>query len=298
LAHLSISFSRVLRIEIICNQKTQTTMKLETLKKLYVTQLRDIYDSESRILKALPQMAEAAQHPQLKRAFERHESETQEQIRRLEQIFDALGQSPKGETCEATQGLIKEGQEMISAGGDADVRDAGLIGAAQKIEHYEIANYGTVATYAKMLGERQALQLLTTSLAEEKRTDKLLTTLAKSFVNNDAYQSNQAYGDEDYDYERASGIGFSIVSLLIGVAAGVAAGILLAPSSGAESRRFIANKANQFGGQIGDQFNSTFKKDKQASSAAQRNNTETYVTPDYNRPSTSGYSNFGSPANL
>lgn len=281
-------------------------MKLETLKKLYVTQLRDIYDSESRILKALPQMAEAAHHPQLKRAFERHETETQEQISRLEQIFDALGQSPKGETCEATLGLIKEGQEMISAGGDPDVRDAGLIGAAQKIEHYEIANYGTVATYAKMLGERQALQLLTTSLEEEKRTDKLLTTLAKSFVNSDAYQSyqsNQAYGDEDYDYETASGIGLSIITLLIGAAAGVAAGMLLAPSSGAESRRFISEKANRVGGQIGDQFNNTFRKEKSTNVTTQRNNTETFVTPDYNRPdynrpSTTGYGDFDSPANL
>ena len=276
-------------------------MKLETLKKLYVTQLRDIYDSESRILKALPQMAEAAQHPQLKRAFERHESETQEQIRRLEQIFDALGQSPKGETCEATQGLMKEGQEMISAGGDADVRDAGLIGAAQKIEHYEIANYGTVATYAKMLGERQALQLLTTTLEEEKRTDKLLTTLAKSFVNSDAYRSNpsnQSYDDGGFDYETASSIGFSIITLLIGAAAGVAAGMLLAPSSGAESRRFIANKANQFGGQIGNQFNSTFKKDKSTNVTTQRNNTDTYVTSSYNRSTTTGYTDFDSPANL
>jgi ferritin-like metal-binding protein YciE len=279
-------------------------MKLETLKKLYVTQLRDIYDSESRILKALPQMAEAAHHPQLKRAFERHESETQQQIKRLEQIFDALGQSPKGETCEATQGLIKEGQEMINASGDSDVRDAGLIGAAQKIEHYEIANYGTVATYAKMLGERQALQLLTTSLEEEKRTDKLLTTLAKSFVNSDAYrsyQSNQAYGsdgDDDYDYEAASGIGFSIITLLLGAAAGVAAGMLLAPASGAQSRRFLTEKANQFGGQIGTQFNNTFKKDKSTNVTTQRNNTDTYVTPNYNRSTSTGYNDFGSPANL
>jgi ferritin-like metal-binding protein YciE len=277
-------------------------MKLETLKKLYVTQLRDIYDSESRILKALPQMAQAAHHPQLKRAFERHESETQEQINRLEQIFDALGQSPKGETCEATVGLIKEGQEMISAGGDQDVRDAGLIGAAQKIEHYEIANYGTVATYAKMLGERQALQLLTTSLEEEKRTDKLLTTLAKSFVNSDAYRSyqnsNKSNSSDDYDYESASGIGFSIITLLIGAAAGVAAGMLLAPSSGAQSRRFITEKANQFGGQLGDQFNNTFKKDKDKSTnvTTQRNTTDTYVTPNYNRPA--GLNDFNSPANL
>jgi ferritin-like metal-binding protein YciE len=276
-------------------------MKLETLKKLYFTQLRDIYDSESRILKALPQMAEAAQHPQLKSAFQRHESETREQINRLEQIFDAMGQSPKGETCEATQGLIKEGQQIINAGGDPDVRDAGLVGAAQKIEHYEIANYGTVATYAQMLGERQALQLLTASLEEEKRTDKLLTTLAKSFINNDAYQaedSNQAYGnDGGFDYETASGAGFSIIALLIGAAAGVAAGMLLAPSSGADNRRFITEKANRFGSQIGDQFNNTFKKDKSTNVTTQRNNTDTYVTPNYNRPSTS-LNDFGSPANL
>lgn len=277
-------------------------MKLETLKKLYLSQLRDIYDSESRILKAIPQMAEAAHHPQLKSAFQRHESETREQINRLEQIFDALGLSPKGETCEATQGLIKEGQQIINAGGDQDVRDAGLIGAAQKIEHYEIANYGTVATYAQMLGERQALQLLTASLEEEKRTDKLLTTLAKSFINNDAYRaddSNQSYGnDGGFDYETASGVGFSIITLLIGAAAGVAAGMLLAPSSGAQNRRFITEKANQFGSQIGDQFNNTFKKDKSTNVTTQRNNTDTYVTPNYNRPSTTSLNDFNSPANL
>jgi ferritin-like metal-binding protein YciE len=276
-------------------------MKLETLKKLYVTQLKDIYDSESRILKAIPQMAEAAHHPQLKSAFQRHENETREQINRLEQIFEALGQSPKGETCEATQGLIKEGQEMISATGDPDVRDAGLIGAAQKIEHYEIANYGTVATYAQMLGERRALQLLTTSLEEEKRTDKLLTTLAKSFVNNDAYRAyqsdNKSNGNDEYDYESASGIGFSIITLLIGAAAGVAAGMLLAPSSGAQSRRFITEKANQFGGQVGTQFNKTFKKDKSTNVTTQRNTTDTYVTPNYNRPTT-GLNDYSSPASL
>jgi hypothetical protein len=177
-----------------------------------------------------------------------------------------------------------------------------LIGAAQKIEHYEIANYGTVATYAQMLGERQALQLLTASLEEEKRTDKLLTTLAKSFINNDAYRaddSNQSYGnDGGFDYETASGVGFSIITLLIGAAAGVAAGMLLAPSSGAQNRRFITEKANQFGSQIGDQFNNTFKKDKSTNVTTQRNNTDTYVTPNYNRPSTTSLNDFNSPANL
>src|SRR4028118_1696605 len=110
-------------------------MKLETLRKLYLSQLRDIYDSETQILEALPSMASAATHPQLRKAFEKHQAETQQQVQRLEQIFEALGESPEGETCEATQGLIKEGQEVIEASGDADVIDAGLIGAAQKIEH-------------------------------------------------------------------------------------------------------------------------------------------------------------------
>jgi len=264
-------------------------MKLETLKKLYLTQLRDIYDSESQILEALPQMASAATHPQLKKAFEKHQVETEKQVQRLEKIFEALGESPEGETCEATQGLIKEGQEVIEASGDADVIDAGLIGAAQKVEHYEIANYGTVATYAKMLGETKALKLLIASLEEEKKTDKSLTSLAKSLVNKDAYQSYQAYDESSQSYSYSNGNGHKegsdntgavIGSVLLGAAAGIAAGILLAPSAGTEARHKISELANswvnQFGGTLGGLFGKQF-------GSSDRNVPETY------RSASSGY---------
>ncbi|QHT66895.1 ferritin-like domain-containing protein [Rhodocytophaga rosea] len=264
-------------------------MKLETLKKLYLTQLRDIYDSENQILEALPEMASAATHPQLRKAFEKRQVETEKQVQRLEKIFEALGESPEGETCEATQGLIKEGQEVIEASGDADVIDAGLIGAAQKVEHYEIANYGTVATYAKMLGETKALKLLIATLEEEKKTDKTLTALAKSLINKDAYQSYQAYDEtsqsysqnDDNNYSQSSGnTGAVIGSVLLGAAAGVAAGILLAPSAGSEARNKISELANswvnQFGGNLGGLFG-------KQSGSSDRNVPETY------RPASNGY---------
>jgi ferritin-like metal-binding protein YciE len=236
-------------------------MKLETLKKLYLTQLRDIYDSENQILEALPSMASAATHPQLRKAFEKHQVETQQQVQRLEQIFEALGESPEGETCEATQGLIREGQEVLEASGDADVIDAGLIGAAQKIEHYEIANYGTVATYAKLLGETKAQKLLGITLEEEKKTDKALTSLAKGLINKDAYNSYEAYSAGNGSYrstnsykEESSDGGVVIGSLLLGAAAGVAAGLLLAPSAGTEARNKIAELATSLINQIGGSF--------------------------------------------
>jgi ferritin-like metal-binding protein YciE len=261
-------------------------MKLETLKKLYLTQLRDIYDSENQILEALPEMASAATHPQLRKAFEKHQVETEQQVQRLEKIFEALGESPEGETCEATQGLIKEGQEVIEASGDADVIDAGLIGAAQKVEHYEIANYGTVATYAKMLGETKALKLLAATLEEEKKTDKTLTALAKSLVNKDAYQSYQAYDESSQsysrsdDYKQSSGNSGAVIgSLLLGAAAGVAAGILLAPSAGTDARSKISELANSWVNQFGGTLGGLFGKQSESN----RNVPETY------RPASSGY---------
>lgn len=264
-------------------------MKLETLKKLYLTQLRDIYDSETQILEALPSMASAATHPQLRKAFEKHQVETQQQVQRLEKIFEALGESPEGETCEATQGLIREGQEVIDASGDADVIDAGLIGAAQKVEHYEIANYGTVATYAKMLGETKAQKLLGLTLEEEKKTDKMLTALAKSLINKDAYRSYQAYdsntGGYNYsNYNNNSGSsnssGAFLGSLLLGAATGVAAGILLAPSAGTDARNKIAEMANTLVSQLSGSLGGVFGK---SSSGTNADIPETY------RPVSNGY---------
>jgi ferritin-like metal-binding protein YciE/gas vesicle protein len=236
-------------------------MKLETLRKLYITQLRDIYDSENQILAAMPKMAAAASHQELKQAFNQHLAETKEQVNRLEKIFESLGESPKGETCEATQGLIKEAKEVLSASGDDDVIDAGLIGAAQKVEHYEIANYGTVVTYARMLGENQASSLLQQTLAEEKNTDKRLTMLATRLINRDANNAYSSGSESSYSSDSSSssssssGGNVSLLSLLLGAAAGIAAGMLLAPSSGTETRNMLADKANSLKDQLGDTYN-------------------------------------------
>jgi ferritin-like metal-binding protein YciE len=161
-------------------------MKLETLRDLYVEQLQDLYSAETQLVAALPKMAKAATHPQLQRAFNEHLAQTQQQVQRLEQIFQALGSSPKGQTCKGMEGLIAEGQEMIKAKGDPSAIDAGLIAAAQRVEHYEIAGYGCVRTYASQLGEQQAMTLLQQTLDEEAQTDQLLTQLAEQVINLEA----------------------------------------------------------------------------------------------------------------
>lgn len=155
----------------------------KTLRDLYINELRDLYSAETQLLAALPQMAEAATSPELKSAFTTHLRETQGHQMRLEQILENLGEKPSGETCQAMKGLIKEGQEYVSAGGDDYVRDAGLIGAAQRVEHYEIAGYGTVRSLAEKLGESGAAMLLQQTLEEEGATDKKLTAIAESQVN-------------------------------------------------------------------------------------------------------------------
>ena len=164
-------------------------MEVDTLQELAVHSLKDLYSAETQILQALPKMAEAASHPELKNAFNQHLEETRNQVRRLEQIFENLGQSPGGVACKGMQGLITEGQEIVEAGGDPDVRDAGLIAAAQKVEHYEIAGYGTACEYAKLLGHNEALQLLKQTINEEEQTDKKLTQIAEQIVNPAAAQA-------------------------------------------------------------------------------------------------------------
>lgn len=161
-------------------------MKLESLKDLYLEQLKDLYSAETQLVDALPKMAERASSQDLKQAFQNHLRETQEQVRRLEQIFQDIGETPKGHTCEGMKGLIREGEEMIKMQGDAKVIDAGLIAAAQRVEHYEIAGYGTVRTYAEMLGKQQHASLLERTLQEEEMTDEKLTQLAESHVNEEA----------------------------------------------------------------------------------------------------------------
>ncbi|HYO13297.1 MAG TPA: ferritin-like domain-containing protein [Thermoanaerobaculia bacterium] len=161
-------------------------MKLESLKDLYLEQLKDLYSAETQLVEALPKMAEAATARDLRQAFNEHLRQTEEQVRRLERIFQDLGSSPKGHTCEGMKGLIKEGEEMIKMRGEPAVLDAGLIAAAQRVEHYEIAGYGTVRTYAELLGRDEHVSLLERTLQEEEDTDERLTQLAESHVNEEA----------------------------------------------------------------------------------------------------------------
>src|SRR5262249_35041392 len=149
-------------------------------------QLQDLYDAENRLTEALPKMAEAAQSPMLRTAFEGHLRQTENHVRRLEQVLSQLGAEASGETCEAMKGLIKEGSQIINAKGDAKTRDAGLIAAAQKVEHYEIATYGTVRTFAQQLGHDDLAQILQQTLNEESETDKKLSQIAESSVNQGA----------------------------------------------------------------------------------------------------------------
>src|SRR5581483_3423711 len=137
-----------------------------------VDQLQDLYDAEQRLVKALPLMAQAAHAPGLKNAFQKHLRETENHVRRLEQVFQSMGAQAEAKTCQAMQGLVAEGQEAIDAEGDADVKDAALIAAAQRVEHYEIAAYGTARTFAQRLGKQSAARLLEQTLQEEKATDE------------------------------------------------------------------------------------------------------------------------------
>lgn len=155
-------------------------MNENLLKKLYVDELKDLYSAETQMVKALPKMAKAATSPELRAGFEGHLKQTQEHVARLEQIFDALRQSPKGKHCKGMEGLIKEGSEMIAEDPEPEELNAGLIAAAQRVEHYEMAGYGCVRTYAQLLGESEAVTILEKTLKEEKETDAKLTKLAET----------------------------------------------------------------------------------------------------------------------
>lgn len=154
-------------------------MQFNSLKDLYVEQLRDLYSAESQLMSALPKMAKAASSSTLKTAFQQHLEETRNQKQRLEQIFSAMGSRPDGKVCEAMAGLIEEGEEAIQATGDPQVKDAALIAAAQRVEHYEMAGYGVVRTFASELGFNDAKSLLQKSLDEEGNADKKLTSIAE-----------------------------------------------------------------------------------------------------------------------
>jgi ferritin-like metal-binding protein YciE len=154
--------------------------KIENLRELLVHELKDLYSAETQLLKALPKMAKAASDDDLVAAFEEHLEQTQGQVERLDKIFELLNAKPRGKTCEAMKGLITEGQEVIAEDATDEVKDAALIAAAQKVEHYEIAGYGTVRTFANLLGETEVADLLQETLDEEGETDKKLTEIAES----------------------------------------------------------------------------------------------------------------------
>ena len=175
-------------------------MAIESLKDLFVEELRDLYDAENQLIKALPKMAEASNSEELREAFEEHLEQTKGHAQRLETIFESLGQKAKAKKCKGMEGLIKEGSEMIDEDMDPDVKDAGLIGAAQRVEHYEIAGYGTARTFASQLGEDEAASLLQQTLDEEKETDAKLNDLA-SEIN---VEAEEAEGEEEAESETES----------------------------------------------------------------------------------------------
>jgi len=164
---------------------------MNALRETFVEELKDIYDAEKQLLKALPKMAKAAEHQELKEAFETHRDETEEHVRRLEQVFKSIDQPAKGKKCKAMQGLVEEGQELI----EEEEGDAALICAAQKIEHYEIASYGSLEAWAKLMGEQEAADILGETLGEEKAADEKLNNLAEETIN--------AESDEEEEEEHA-----------------------------------------------------------------------------------------------
>jgi ferritin-like metal-binding protein YciE len=158
-------------------------MAVDSLEKLFVHQLKDLYSAEKQLLRALPKMAKNAAHDELRQAFEVHRDQTETHVERLEQIFDELGASPRGKKCRGMEGLIEESEEALEEEMEDDVRDAAMIANAQRVEHYEISGYGTVRTFAERLGHDRAARLLQQTLDEESQTDELLSRIAESYVN-------------------------------------------------------------------------------------------------------------------
>jgi ferritin-like metal-binding protein YciE len=163
-----------------CIIKGRQAMEMGSLKDLFVEELKDLYSAENQILKALPKMIKKASSKELKSGFEQHLKETQGHVKRLEKIFQELGQSPKGKKCKGMEGIIADGKELMEEDAEPEVMDAGLIGAAQHVEHYEMAGYGCVRTYAELLGHNNFVNLLQNTLDEERTTDEKLTELARN----------------------------------------------------------------------------------------------------------------------
>jgi ferritin-like metal-binding protein YciE len=177
-------------------------MEHQALKELYIDELKDIYNAENQLVKALPKMAKAANSEELRTGFEEHLEQTRGHVQRLEQIFKELGEKPSGKKCKGMEGLVAEGQEMMGEEFEDDLMDAALISAAQRVEHYEIAAYGTVRTYAELLGEDTAAQLLEQTLEEEKETDQKLTDMAGE-INVKALGEGSEEGSSEEEEEEA-----------------------------------------------------------------------------------------------
>lgn len=172
-------------------------MSLDTMRDLLIAEMSDVLNAEKQLLKALPKMVKAATSPTLKKAFTDHLAETKKQVDRLDQAFVALDERPKRKKCKAMEGLIEEGSEMAQEDGDDAVRDAGLICSAQRVEHYEIAAYGGIVTFAELLGETKVARLMEQTLAEEEKADSKLSSIAESEINNDALAAGEADEDEE-----------------------------------------------------------------------------------------------------
>ncbi len=179
-------------------------MAAENLQELFVEELKDMYDAEKQLTKALPKMAKATDNPELKAAFEEHLAITRMQVGRLEDVFKSLGMAARGKTCEGMKGLIEEGQEMMEEMEQGSTLDAALISAAQKVEHYEIASYGTLATFAEVLGHEDAKDLLGQTLEEEKEADQKLTIIAGQ-INPEAEDEDQEEAEEGEGSMAAAG---------------------------------------------------------------------------------------------
>jgi ferritin-like metal-binding protein YciE len=165
-------------------------MQLDSLKKLYEEELKDLHSAERQIIEALPKMIKAAENEELATAFEQHLEVTKQQLARLDTIFESLGKRGQGKRCKGMEGILEEGKDLMGEDAEPEVMDAALIAAAQHVEHYEIAGYGTVVAYAKLLGDRNAEKLLQQSLAEEKEADQKLSQLAMSGINVEAQSSS------------------------------------------------------------------------------------------------------------
>lgn len=174
----------------------KSNVKLKNLNDLFIEQLQDLYSAEVQLVKALPKMAKAANDDMLREAFEEHLDQTKVHVERLESIFERLDENPKGKACKAMKGLVEEGDEMIEEKAEPAVKDAGLIAAAQRLEHYEIASYGCVRTYAELLGDLESAQILQTTLDEEGETDKRLNDLAGT-LNLEAETADEDSGEDE-----------------------------------------------------------------------------------------------------